>query len=130
MLILNVQVDTCDLAAETIASFIGATHSLRCLLGATNDGKIISALLKHSKHSLETLVLCNPNPLAKPPTASRHSFESFSRLANIELPLSHLVDMSTYEPPHTEYNADDSITLEKRVFGTTDWVDLRTLLPP
>ena len=65
MLILNVQVDTCELAAETIASFIGATHSWRCLSGVD---EIISALLKHSKHSLETVVLYEPNPLAKPST--------------------------------------------------------------
>ena len=115
MLILKFQVDACELAVETIASFIGATHSLRCLSGVTNDDEIISALLKHSKQSLETVVFDRPSSRPKTSTASPHSFESFPRLANIELPQSHL-----YEPIHPKQSA----------FDTTDRVDLRSSLPP
>lgn len=58
------------------------------------------------------------------------SLHSFQRLAHIELPQSQLIDMSTYKPAQIEYNADDSINLEKSSFGTTFRINILTFLPP
>lgn len=105
-------------------------HSLRSLVGVTNEDEIISALLKYSKHSLEIVSF---DEQSRPPTSDgirQHSLHSFEKLAHIKLPASQLVDMSTYIPYHIEYTADDGIDVEKSAFGTTDWLNLSTFLPP
>lgn len=91
-----------------------------------NDDEIISALLKHSKHSLETMDFDERTSGLVP----QHSLQSFQKLANIVLPTSQLVDKSTYKPSQIKYTVGHRFDVEESVFGTTDWVDLLKFFPP
>ena len=120
----------CVLDSKTTASFIGATHSLRYLKCVANTDEIISALLEHSKHSLETLGLFETMPPSTCCAPPYRSLQPFQKLANIYLDQSQLIDMSTYKPSHIEYHQDETVDLDKSTFGTTTRIDLLTYLPP
>lgn len=106
-------------------------YSLRSLNGVESDDRIISALLDYSTHSLETLIFDRLALLSIGGAAlPQHSLQSFEKLAHVVLPASELVERSTYIPYQIEYTADDCIDEDKSTFGTTDWVDLSTFLPP
>lgn len=119
----------CELDTKTVASFIGATHSLRSLNGVSNDDKIVSALLEYSRHSLETVSFDDRTTLPTSGALPQHSLQPFEKLTHVVLPASQLVDMSTYVPHQIQYTADNRIDEEESTFGTTNWVDLSTFLP-
>ena len=95
-----------------------------------NKDDIVSALLEHSKHSLETVVFFETMLLSTCCAAPYRSLQPFQKLADITLDQSQLIDMSTYKPSQIEYDADDFVDLDRSTFGTTDRVDLPTYLPP
>ena len=107
---MNPQVEDGALAIETIASFIGATHSLRSFGGVSGENEIISALLEHSKNTLETVdfVLSYHMPLPA------RSLRDFQKLSDITLPARQLV---------RKFN---------KLLGSSsiEWVDLLNFLPP
>lgn len=94
-----------------------------------NKDEIILALLEHSKHSLETVNFDEQSPLPTSATVPQRSLQKFQKLANIVLPPSQLINLSTYKPSQIYYTVDHGIDVEKSVFGTTDWIDLSTFLP-
>ena len=118
------KVSVCDLAPKTLASFIGATHSLRSISGVINEEIIMSALLEHSKHSLETLVFVVPD--ATTDVLSQTSLQPFEKLTLFILPAIQLIDMSDSKPPQIGYTAGDT---EKSDFGIVNRFDLSTYLP-
>ena len=88
----------------TIASFIGATHSLRSISGVSGEDKIIAALIEHSKHSLQTVNFSHDLYMPVPAC----SLQNFQQLTNVTLPARHLVTK----------------------FTRKEWVDLPSFLPP
>lgn len=92
----------------------------------TYEDEIISALLQHSRHSLET-VNFDGGPL---PTRSAVPLQDFPKLTNIVLSATQLIDTSTYKPPKIRVTAHGGVDMEESAFGITDWVDLLTFLPP
>ena len=89
----------------------------------------MSALLQHSKHSLER-VNFDEGPLPTRTAVPRYSFQNFQRLTHIVLSASQLVDTSTYKFSKIRSTAHGGVDMEKSAFGITDWVDLLTFLPP
>ena len=70
------------------------------------------------------------SPLPTSGAFLQHSFQDFRKLANIKINTSQLKDISTYKPSKIKYTADNGIDMENSVFGCTNWIDLRTFLPP
>ena len=122
------KVSVCDLAPETVASFIGATHSLRSLNGVSNETTVVSALLEHSKHSLETLEFDGTYAIID--VLSQPSLQPLEKLTHFILPISHLIAMSNSKPPQIEYTAEDAIDAEKSDVGIVNRFELATYLPP
>lgn len=131
----NLTFDDCELASKTIASFIGATHSLRSINGVSNDGIIVSALLEHSKHSLETVkfdgrLTTFDGRFTTSDVLSQPSLQPFEKLTHIMLSASQLIDMSNYKPLQIEYTAEYDVDAEKTDFGIVTWIELSAFLPP
>ena len=115
---------------ETVASFIGATHSLRYLSRVEILDEIVLTLLRHSRYSLETVAFDEHILWPKSCDTSQYSLHGFEQLSNIVLPHNQLIDVSTYKPSQIAYTKDGGIDLEKSVFGTTNRINLLTYLPP
>ena len=102
---------------------------MRSLEGVPLDDQTFSALLEHSKHSLEAANF-DQGPFPTSGAIPQHSFQDFPKLANIRIATKQLVDMYTYQPSKIRYTPHDRIDGEESVFGNTDWIDLITFLPP
>lgn len=123
----------CHLTPETTASFIYATHSLR-FARVTNDDVVISALLEHSKNSLETVIFDKSIRWLPYGGVRQHSLQGFRKLANIELPQSQLVDITEHKESPLEGDAGPSADVKMDPYGITertmDRISLLAFLPP
>ena len=100
---------------------------MRSIKGVDNEGTIVSALLEHSKHSLETIEF---DEYTRTDVLLQPSLQPFEKLTHIIFPASQLIDMSGYKPPQIEHIAEDAIDAEKSDFGVVNRLELSTYLPP
>lgn len=114
----------------TVASFIGATHSLRYLARVKITDEIVLALLRHSRRSLETVFFDDHHSWPISCEIAHYPLHKFERLANIELPHNKLIDVTTYKPSQVKLTKDLGIDLERTVFGTTNRINALTYFPP
>lgn len=126
----DLQFNNCQLALETMSSFLGGIKALRSfncvdmMDGCPGQRDMTVSLLKYAKSSLEVLRLEYDND-----PCDINIIKEFGNLRRLEVIDRHLMDPKTFEEAQYDLDNERYPDMDRCTFGATDWIDFVASLP-